>query len=153
MPPVTVVALHVAPEHRVPMRPVDAVEAVTGRGLVGDRFFGTRHRHVTVQAADDLERSAVVLGRPVPPPRTRRNVTVSRGPVPSTPGELVRIGDVELEVVRIAAPCVILDRELGPGAQAALRRRAGTVFRLLRGGTIRLGDAVDLGPPRDDRLF
>lgn len=132
---------------------VDEVEAVTGRGLVGDRFFGTRHRHVTLQAADDLERAALALGRPVPPPRTRRNVTLSGGPVPTTPGEHVRIGGVELEVVRVAAPCVILDRELGPGAQAALRRRAGTVFRLLAGGTIRVGDVVDLDPPRDDRLF
>jgi len=35
------------------------------------------------------------------------------------------IGDVELEVVRVAAPCRLLDDGIGPGAAVALRRRAG----------------------------
>ncbi|MDT9595368.1 hypothetical protein RDV89_19935 [Nocardioides zeae] len=151
--PVTVVALHVAPAHRAPMRRLDEVEAVAGRGLVGDRFFGTRHRHVTVQAADDLDRATLTLGRTVTPTRTRRNVTLSAGPLPTTPGSLLRVGEVELEVVRVAAPCRIMEHELGEGAQAALRRRGGVVCRLLGGGTIRLGDVCDLDPPRDDRLF
>lgn len=135
------------------MEPRDRVEAIEGRGLVGDRFFGTRHRHVTVQAADDLDRATLALGRPVSALRTRRNVTISAGPIPTAPGERLRIGDIDLEVVRIAAPCRIMDRELGPGAQSALRRRAGVVCRLLSGGFIRLGDVCDLAPQREDQLF
>ncbi len=134
-------ALHVAPGRRLPTKSVDSVDAEAGAGLVGDRYHGSRHRHVTVQALDDLEAAAEVLGRPIDPGLTRRNVTVDRGPLPTRPGERMTIGDVELEVVRIAAPCRLLDDWLGEGAMAALRSpRGGTVFRLLTSGTIRVGD-------------
>ncbi len=103
-PTPTVVAIHVAKGRRLPTRSVPSVEAEAGAGLVGDRYHGSRHRHVTVQSLP------------------------------------------ELEVVRIAAPCRLLDDNLGPGAARALHARAGTVFRLLSSGTISVGDEVDLSP-------
>ncbi len=139
----TVVALHVAKATRLPMRSMEAVEAEEGRGLVGDRYHGTRHRHVTLQSASQLAEAAAAFGAPVPAELTRRNVTVSDGVVPTTPGTLVRVGEVELQVVRVAAPCKLLDDTIGAGAQKALRLgRAGTVCRVLTSGTIRVGDAV-----------
>ena len=136
-----VASIHLAPGSRLPTRSVPQVEAEAGVGLVGDRYHGTKHRHVTVQALDDLAVAEEVLGRPIDPGLTRRNITLDHGPVPTRPGERMRIGDVELEVVRIAAPCRLLDDWLGPGAMQALRSpRGGTVFRLLGSGTIRVGD-------------
>ncbi|NPD04437.1 MOSC domain-containing protein [Nocardioides sp. zg-1308] len=136
-------SLHVAPGRRLPTKSVASVEAEAGVGLVGDRYHGAKHRHVTVQALDDLEAAAEALGRPVDPGLTRRNVTLTHGPLPTRPGERLRIGEVELEVVRIAAPCRLLDDWLGPGEMTALRSpRGGTVFRLLSSGTIRVGDAA-----------
>lgn len=142
-----VVDIHIAPGRRLPTRSVSSVEAEAGRGLVGDRYHGARHRHVTVQARDELDRAAADLGAPVPSGSTRRNITVDRGPLPSRPGERLAIGPVLLEVVRVAAPCRILDDEIGRGAAAALRRRAGTVFRILESGIIRVGDVVRVVPP------
>ena len=139
-------AIHVAPGRKVPARSVQQVEAEQGLGLVGDRYYGTRHRHVTVQALDDLEAAAAELGRPVDPALTRRNVTLTRGPVPTRPGALLRIGDVQLQVVRLAAPCRLLDDWLGPGAMRAMHGRGGTVCRLLGSGTLRVGDVVELDP-------
>jgi MOSC domain-containing protein YiiM len=135
-----VLALHVAKGRRLPMRSVASVEAEAGAGLVGDRYHGSRHRHVTVQAADELADAAERLGAPVPHHGTRRNVTVSHGPLPRRPGERMLVGSVLLEVVRPAAPCRVLDDEIGPGAARALHDRAGTVFRILTSGTIRVGD-------------
>lgn len=135
-------AIHVAPGRGLPTKAVATVEAEAGVGLVGDRYHGARHRHVTVQALDQLEAAAADLGRPVDPALTRRNLTLDHGPVPTRPGERLRIGEVELEVVRIAAPCRLLDDWLGPGAMKALHARGGSVFRLLTSGTICLGDEV-----------
>ena len=138
-----VVADHLAPGRRLPTRSVESVEAEAGVGLVGDRYHGTRHRHVTVQSLDDLAVAEEALGRPIDPGLTRRNITLDHGPIPTRPGERMSIGDVELEVVRIAAPCRLLDDWLGPGAMKALHSpRGGTVFRLLGSGTIRVGDEV-----------
>lgn len=150
-PPV-VVALHIAPATRLPMQPRETVEAEAGKGLIGDRYHGTRHRHVTVQAIDALEAATEALGSPVEPGATRRNITISGGEVPTEIGRRIRIADVELEVVRIAAPCKLLDDVIGDGARTALRRRAGTVFRLLSSGPISIGDAVDLDPDGDEAV-
>ncbi len=43
----------------------------------------------------------------------------------------------------MAAPCRILDDEVAPGAAAALHDRAGTVFRVVEGGRIAVGDAYE----------
>lgn len=136
------VAIHVAKATRLPMRPVEAVDAKTGRGLVGDRYHGTRHRHVTIQSATSLAEAADILGADVPVELTRRNLTIDGGEVPREPGARIRVGHVQLEVVRVAAPCKLLDDTIGAGAQEALRRRAGSVCRILLGGEIRVGDPV-----------
>lgn len=140
----TVSAIHTAKATRLPMRATEQVEVEAGRGIVGDRYHGTRHRHVTVQSQDALDEASRLHGSLVEPALTRRNLTVSDGVVPRDPGARIRIGDVLLEVVRVAAPCKLLDDTIGPGAQEALRRRAGSVCRVLEGGTVRVGDPVDL---------
>lgn len=135
-----VVALHIAPASRLPMKSVGSVEAEAGRGLVGDRYHGTKHRHVTVQSAEALKLAETQHGSAIDAGSTRRNITLSTGEVPSRPGDRITIGPVELEVVRIAAPCKLLDDVIGDGARTALRRRAGSVCRVLSSGPIQLGD-------------
>ncbi|MDN4173063.1 MOSC domain-containing protein [Nocardioides sp. SOB77] len=139
---VRVTALHVAPERHAPMEERTSIEVVAGRGVVGDRWFGTRHRHVSVQSADALAEAAAELGRDVAPSATRRTVTVSGGAVPTVPGVRLRVGEVLLEVVRVAAPCRVMETSMGPGGAAALRRRGGSILRALTSGTIRVGDEV-----------
>ena len=140
----TVLSIHTAPGRRLPTRAVPSVEAEAGAGLVGDRYHGSKHRHVTIQSIEGLRAAANELGRPVDPGLTRRNITVSGGAVPTKPGTRVTIGDVELEVVRVAAPCRLLDDTLGPGAARALHDRGGAVLRLLTSGMIAVGDQVTL---------
>jgi MOSC domain-containing protein YiiM len=129
------------------MKRVESVVAEAGRGLVGDRYHGTRHRHVTVQSWTQLREAEEIFGAPIEPSTTRRNLTLTHGEIPKTPGTLLRIGDVLLEAVRVAAPCKLLDDGIGRGAQEALRRRAGTVFRVLEGGTITVGAEVVVPSP------
>lgn len=139
--------LHIAKATRLPMRAVESVEVEAGRGIVGDRYHGTKHRHVTVQSAEALAEATRLFGSEVPAHLTRRNITLADGVVPRDPGERVRIGDVLLEVVRVAAPCKLLDDTIGRGAQEALRRRGGSVFRVLEGGVVSVGDEAVLDPP------
>ncbi len=128
------------------MRAVDAVDAEAGKGLIGDRYHGTRHRHVTIQSQESLDAAADELGDPINAGLTRRNLTVDAGVIPTAPGTRLRVGEVELEVVRVSAPCRLLDDGIGAGAAAALRGRAGSVLRVLRSGRIQLGDDVAIAP-------
>ena len=66
-----------------------------------------------------------------------------------TPGSRIRIGSdangwVELEVVRDAAPCKLLEDNLGRDAKLALSKKAGVVYRTISGGTIQLGDQLEV---------
>lgn len=137
-----VVAIHIAKARRLPTRSVATVDAEAGKGLVGDRYHGTRHRHVTIQSQQNLDEAAEALGYAFDAGATRRNITVDEGPIPTKPGTRLRIDGVELEVVRLAAPCRLLDDWIGPGAMAAMHGRGGSVCRLLGSGTISVGDVV-----------
>jgi len=114
-----VAAIHVAKGTRLPVRSVESVVAEEGKGLVGDRYHGSKHRHVSIQSQDQLDDAARKLGHEFDGGLTRRNVTVDTGVIPTKPGTRLSIGDVELEVVRLLAPC-----------------------RLLGSGTIYVGDEV-----------
>jgi MOSC domain-containing protein YiiM len=145
--PVRVAALHVAPERKAPMVAVERIEVEAGRGVVGDRYFGTRHRHVSVQSLDELAEAAAARGAPVPAGDTRRTVTLDHGRVATAPGARLRIGGVELEVVRGAAPCRVMETSVGPGAARAMHGRGGAICRVLTSGTIAVGDTVELDDP------
>lgn len=135
-------AIYVSPARKIPMKAVEQVEAAAGKGLVGDRYHGSKHRHVSVQSREDIAEASRLFEAPIAEDLTRRNVTVSGINIPTRPGERLAIGEINLEVVRIAAPCKLLDDDIGVGAKTALRRRAGTIFRILTSGTISVGDTV-----------
>ncbi|GEP37368.1 sulfurase [Nocardioides psychrotolerans] len=141
-----VVSIHVAKGRRLPMRSVEQAEVVEARGIVGDRYEGSKHRQVSIQSLEAIGEASEVFGAPIDPALTRRNITVSAGVIPKAPGSLIRIGDLLLEVVRVAAPCKLLDDTIGPDAQVALRRRGGSICRVLESGVVAVGDGVELPP-------
>lgn len=145
-------AIYVSPARKIPMRSVASVLAEAGAGLVGDRYHGTRHRHVSVQSREDLAEAEAAFEAPIGEDLTRRNITVSGIEVPTKPGKRLTVAEVELEVVRIAAPCKLLDDDIGAGAKTALRRRAGTIFRVLTSGEIVVGSPVVLGCDQEDEI-
>ena len=138
--PQVVTAITIALATKLPMRPVERVHAEAGAGLVGDRYHGSRHRHVSVQSASELAESAELLGAPVPHDRTRRNITISHGAVAKRPGARVRVGGAVLEVVRPAPPCRLMDDAVGPGAARAMHDRGGSILRVVESGDIAVGD-------------
>ena len=142
-----VVALQIALASRMDMRSVESVDIADGHGIAGDRYEDARHRQVTVQSLEEIALAEAEVGRPLEAIHTRRNITIDEGLLDRTPGARITIGAgghlVELEVVRDAAPCKLLEDNLGRDAKLALHKRAGVVYRTLRGGTIRIGDRLE----------
>lgn len=137
-----VVGIQIAKASRLPMTEVEAIEIVEGVGIAGDRYEGTKHRHVTIQSLEEIALAEEEIGRTVDPIFTRRNVTVSAGRLDRTPGARVMLGGVLLEVVRDAAPCKLLEDTLGRDSKLALHKRAGVVYRALGSGPVVLGDVL-----------
>jgi len=139
------------------MRRVESVEIEAGRGIVGDRYHGSRHRQVTVQSLSELEEAQSRHGAPIDAGLTRRNITISKGAIPRRPGHRWQVGPIALEVVRDAAPCKLLEDDLGRDVRLALSKRAGVVCRVLSGGTLVVGDPVSLetkidGSSKEERV-
>ena len=132
----------------------DRAELVTGKGIVGDRFFGkAAHMDaaVTLFAVEALEAMATELGiAPLNPLKTRRNVILRGAHLApligeefalESPGSLIR-----LRGGRPAHPCAWMDRVLAPGAHAAMRGRGGLRCQPLSDGILHRGPALLLSP-------
>lgn len=144
----TVVELQLAKASGLDMSPREIIEILDGHGITDDRYENARHRQVTVQSLEEIALAEAEVGRALPATHTRRNITLASGLLDRTPGARIAIGIagsddwVELEVVRDAAPCKLLEDTLGRDAKLALHKRAGVCYRTITGGEIRLGDAM-----------
>ncbi|MDG2526721.1 MOSC domain-containing protein [Stenotrophomonas sp. HITSZ_GD] len=134
----------VRPARAIPMRTVEEIEAFAGGGLAGDRYQGgSGKRGVTLIQAEHLPAIAALSGHAVVAPATlRRNLVVSGIPLVALKGRRFRIGDVELEGTAPCDPCSRMEDALGPGGYNAMRGHGGLCARILRGGTVRVGDEV-----------
>jgi MOSC domain-containing protein YiiM len=116
-------------------------------GLAGD-YKGAKFplRQITVLAREAWEAAAAQIGESGLPWTTRRaNLLVEGVELPRAKGGLIGIGPVRLEVTGQTYPCVRME-EAGTGLLKALARdwRGGLTCRVLSGGPIALGDAVEV---------
>lgn len=136
--------LGVRPARGVPVRTLDAAEALAGKGLAGDRYgSGSGKRGVTLIQAEHLPVIAALAGlESLDPALLRRNVVVAGIPLIALKGRRFRVGDAVLEGTGPCDPCSKMEAALGSGGYNAMRGHGGLCARILEGGAIRLGDAV-----------
>ncbi len=114
-------------------------------GLVGDRWAGRPggKRQVTLIAREDVAAVASFVGlADLPPAVLRRNLMVEGINLMALKDRRIAVGEVILEVTDECHPCSRMEAALGVGGYNALRGRGGLTTRVIRGGTIRVGDAV-----------
>lgn len=126
-----------------PVTPVEEVEAVAGRGLVGDRKFDA-HRQISIVSTEELDEAAAAWGGEIPAGSTRRQITVSGTKLNRTPGTTITLGEVVVTVNGDCSPCDEMNMSVGPGAREYLQERAGITGTIKKGGMIRVGDPVEL---------
>jgi MOSC domain-containing protein YiiM len=138
------------PTHGEPMVIVEHASALEGRGLDGDRAARLSRggkRQVTLIQEEHLPVIASLLARPpIAPILLRRNLVVRGINLVSLKSLRFRIGDVELEGTGPCEPCSKMDDALGDGGFHAMRGHGGITARVLRGGVLRIGDAVWVDP-------
>lgn len=137
-----VIAIAVRTARRGPMREVPVAEAQLDGGLSGDLSVSA-DRGVTLLSARDWAQVRRELGADLPWHTRRANVLIDADGLGGLIGQIVRVGDVELEIKGETRPCGLMD-ELHNGLRAVLTPdcRAGVHGRVRRGGRMRVGDSV-----------
>lgn len=120
---------------------VDQVQCVTGKGIVGDRYFGFKNGYkgqITFFEEETYQELCSQFGvRDRGPEVFRRNV-ITRG---IRLNELIGL-EFELQSVRFfgheeCRPCYWMDLAFAPGAEAALKCRGGLRAKILSDGFLK----------------
>ena len=139
------------PVRRQPLVAVVEAEVLTDSHLLGDhaRPKPGGKRQLTLIQHEHLAAVAGFLGLdgPLDPSRLRRNLAVSGLNLLALKNRRIQLGDeVVLDITGECHPCSRMEEELGPGGYNAMRGHGGLTAHIIRGGTIRVGDAVRVLP-------
>jgi MOSC domain-containing protein YiiM len=155
-----ILAIFICPVRREPMHSVDAVRAVPGRGLEGDRYFhGTGSysrwpgagREVTLIASESITRLQSEHGFDLSQGAHRRSLVTVGIDLEALVGHEFSVGSVRMRGDRPCAPCRYLNSVVAPGLYEAMKTCGGGLrAEVLTDGIIRLGDTITLheGPRR-----
>lgn len=138
--PPRIVSIQLCPGHREPMEAVSTATLITGVGLDGDKHaVGASDRQVLLADKETLDAVGVLPGT------IKENLTVEGVNVMQLPvGSRVRLGQIAvLEITKVCEPCFRMD-EIRDGLRQELEGRRGMVSRVVRGGTISVGDSITI---------
>lgn len=121
----------------------EAICAVDGV-LEGDPASSV-DRGITLISSRQWRQVICELGVELPWWTRRANVLVDTDGLGGYIGQLLKIGDVEIQIAGETKPCGLMDR-LHPGLRSALLPdcRGGVHGRIVKGGVLRVGEAVEL---------
>jgi MOSC domain-containing protein YiiM len=120
----------------------DTVTFVEGRGIEGNADQGG-YRQVTVISREVFDEVSGELGVELDPAVRRANVLIQGVDISSPRGKVLCLGEARLHIRGETKPCERMD-EAVDGLRAALgdHWRGGCFGRVIRGGTVRVGDPV-----------
>ncbi len=139
-----VISIWIKRSHGGVMDAVREADAVAGRGLAGNADQG-RSRQVTIIDEAAWREACAETGVDVDPSRRRANLMVRGIALAETRGKLLRLGACLIRILGETRPCEQME-----DAQAGLRHalgsgwRAGVFGEIVEGGSIRVGDPVEL---------
>ncbi|MFG1463999.1 MOSC domain-containing protein [Xanthobacter sp. DSM 24535] len=145
--------LHITARAFLPMRAMNEINLIAGKGIEGDRYMIGREegfysdrpedgRQITlfeIETLDALKRDA---GIEIAPQDHRRNVTVEGVPLNHLVGKRFLLGETLLEATRLSVPCRHIEEITGKAIFDPLINRSGLNCRILVGGVVRIGDLV-----------
>jgi MOSC domain-containing protein YiiM len=144
--------IFVTGEGSAPMQRVEEVSTIEGCGIEGDRYcegtgFWTLYGdvcQVTLIEGEDLDYIEGELGISVNNGQHRRNIITRGIRLLDLRKKRFRVGETLLEFDRSRPPCRHVQDLSEPGMTRALRNRGGICARVVRAGSIRPGDAIEM---------
>lgn len=147
-------AIFIAGTHGEPPHAVDSAVGRAGLGLEGDRHFGDPDpdANITFIEAEVFERQRAEQGLDLDPANSRRQVLVRGLDLSRLVGRRFMAGELECEGAERCEPCSHLVELVGTPVVLKGLLHSGLRARILSGGTIRVGDEVQLTADRSESL-
>jgi len=128
-----------APKRRVPMEELGTALVVENAG-----FDGCAHARPNGRRQVLLMDNETLQAMELAPGVVRENITTEGLDVNGLKvGQKVRMGEVELEVSLVCDPCEEIEK-LRAGLMEEMVCKRGMLCRVLRGGTVKQGDAIEV---------
>lgn len=129
-----------------PIKEVDGIDCVAGRGIRDDRFFDYKPDYkgqITLfdWAVYERVRDEIVKGD-LHPMAFRRNVLVQGVDLNELIDKRFTLGGLELTGSCECSPCYWMDQACAPGTHEFLKGQGGLRARIVKGGSLSLGDCV-----------
>jgi MOSC domain-containing protein YiiM len=136
--PATIIHLQLKPAEGAPMKPVESALAITGYGLKDDANAGRSKRQILIIERELLDEFQLPVGD------VRENITVEGIQLAGmAAGTRVSAGNALLEATLDCAPCEFIESKR-PGLRAAMDGKRGTLFKVIAGGEIKVGDMIQI---------
>ena len=145
----TLESISIRPKKWVDLTMLERVALSVDDGLAGDHYSKKGgKRQVTIIQKEHLAAVASMLGKEsIDAKLTRRNLVVSGLNLLALKDKQFKIGaEVILEMTGLCHPCSRMEKNFGDGGYNAMRGHGGITCRVIQGGTIRKGDAVQKMP-------
>ena len=148
----SVIQILIADSPTSPMTSRPEVRAVPGKGIEGDRYFGsvgTFSPHpqkpdyeITLVEKEKIDAFACESGLPFTAFHARRNLVTEGVNLNVLVGREFLVGEVHLRGIRLCEPCNYLAKTTFPETLRGLVHKGGLRAQIVTGGSIRMGDAV-----------
>ena len=129
-----------------PTAPIETVEAIPGKGLVGDRHFKDDvpgyNRQITLIEKESIDALEDEYGIILDPGQTRRNLVTTGIALNLLVGKRFKIGELYFEGTDLCEPCKHLASMTDPAVLTGLVHRGGLCARILSPGIIHKGDLI-----------
>lgn len=145
-------AIYTSAERHGDIVACEAVQLKSGRGIVGDRFFGVSRtqpgRNLTLIAAEAIAAAGAELGIRIAPEAARRNLVTRGVDLNALVGKTFRLGNILCRGIEPCDPCIVLGRHLATATLTpatiirAFAQRGGLRVAVLGDGVLRCGDSI-----------
>jgi len=144
----TVVQIFVAAKRGAPMSAQQSVEALTDGGLTGDRYSEAKNRRspdyqVTFIELENIEAFTQATGLPLTPDMPRRNIVTRGIRLNGLCGKRFSVGTARFEGLELCEPCSLFAKRTHRQVIQFFTGKGGLRARIVSGGEIRVGDAIE----------
>ena len=139
--------IFVAPKKGAPAQSVEAVDALPGQGLAGDRYADAGNRRgpdyqVTLIELENIEAFTRATNLALTPAMPRRNIVTRGVRLKGLVGKRFSVGEAVFEGLELCEPCKVFAKRTHREALPFFAGKGGLRARIVAGGRITVGDAV-----------